>query len=182
MSKEDDIKPVAEPPPTLDRDDLVLQINLRLNLDEVAEFNAKVLRAKARRAPTETELWQLASRIYDARRARDKLIDHQLLGEPAWDMLLALYCLPGRGYLMTVTGLTHSAVVPLSTGIRWQRILQADGLIERGPQGADLRRQILSLTPKGRALMDAYLTRLYYANTPIPPDLGPNTRLASKSC
>ena len=175
MSKEEDIKPVAEPPPTLDDDDLLLQINLRIRLDEVAELKANVLRAKAREAPSQTQLWELACRIYDARRAREKLIDCELLGEPAWDMLLALYCLPARGYLMTVGGLTHSAVVPETTGIRWQRILQADGLIERGPKGADLRKQIMSLTPKGRALMDEYLTRLYYAEKPAGPP-GPPTR------
>jgi DNA-binding MarR family transcriptional regulator len=169
VSKEQDIKPVAEPPPALDSEDIKLQINLRLRLDEVAEIEAKVLRAGAERPPSQTELWQLACRIYDARRARDKLMDGELFGEPAWDMLLALYCLPARGYLMTVKGLAYSAAVPPTTGLRWQKVLQVEGFIERGPQGADLRKQILRLTPKGRALMDKYLTRLFYCDTPMPP-------------
>jgi DNA-binding MarR family transcriptional regulator len=84
-------------------------------------------------------------------------------------MLLALYCLPSRGLLMTVTSLTYSADAPLTTGHRWQKILQDDGLIERGPQGVDQRKQTMRLTKMGRALMDAYLTRLFYCATPVPP-------------
>jgi DNA-binding MarR family transcriptional regulator len=169
VSKKEDLEAMAEPPPTLHGDDLLLQINLRLKLDEVADVDAKVLRAKPLGAPGKRELCQLACRIYDARRAREKLIDSELLGEPAWDMLLALYCLPARGHMMTVTALSYSSGVAQTTALRWQEILRAEGLIERGPQGVDLRKRILRLTPKGRALMEAYLTRLYNADTPIPP-------------
>jgi DNA-binding MarR family transcriptional regulator len=172
VSKEEQIRPSTptEQPLTEDRDDDIrLQINLRLKLDEVAEIDATALRASARRAPTKRELCQLACRMYDTRRTRDKMLGRDLFGEPAWDMLLALYCLPARGELMTVTALTYSADVPQTTGHRWQQILQQEGLIERGPQGVDLRKQTLRLTPKGRSLMDAYLVRLFYSNTPIPP-------------
>ena len=172
MSKEEQVWPSALPEPaaTGDDGDVHLQINLRLRLDEVAAVNAEVLRAQARREPSRGELCQLACRIYDARRARGKVLDRELFGEPAWDMLLALYCLPTRGYLMTVTALTYSADLPQTTGHRWQKVLQHEGLIERGPQGVDLRKQTLRLTPKGRSLMDTYLTRLFYCDTPIPPN------------
>ena len=149
-------------------DEIRMQINLRLRLDQLAEEEANHLRASARRLPSRKELCRLACRIYDSRRARDKIIDRKLFGEPAWDMLLALYCLPARGEIMTVTSLSLAACVPAATGIRWQRTLTDEGLIERGPQGADLRKQFIRLTATGRAMMDRYLTHLFYCDTPVP--------------
>ena len=154
----------GEPPD----DEIRMQINLRLRLDEVAEEEANHLRASARRLPNRKELYRLACRIYDSRRARDKIIDRKLFGEPAWDMLLALYCLPARGEIMTVTSLSLAACGPQATGIRWQRTMTEEGLIERGPPGVDKRKQFIRLTAVGRAMMDRYRTHLFYCDTPVP--------------
>ena len=169
MSKQEEQKLLAREEPTEQPDVFHLQINLRFKLDEVARIEATTLSSRARRTPTRRELCQLACRIYDARRARDKVLDRKLFGEPAWDMLLALFCLPARGELMSVSALTYASAVPQSTGHRWQAMLRDEGLIERGPQGVDARRQIVRLTPNGRALMETYLTRLFYCETPVPP-------------
>lgn len=152
--------------------DLHLQINLRLHLDEIADVEAKQLKIGTRPMPTRRELCQLACRIYDARRARERLFSHTLFGEPAWDMLLALYCLPARGEIMTVSHLALASGAPQTTGYRWQAVLTEQGLIERGPQGVDRRKQSFRLTPKGRELLESYLTRLFYCATPVPPSPG----------
>ena len=159
----------SEKPDDSGSDEITLQISLRLSLDQVAEASAADLRAKAPNAPSRQALCQLACRIYDARRTRDKMLDRQLFGEPAWDMLLALYCLPARGEILSVTALAHAADVAQSTGHRWQTIMTKEGLIERGPQGVDARRQSVRLTKKGRELMQSYLSRLYFCATPVPP-------------
>jgi DNA-binding MarR family transcriptional regulator len=65
--------------------------------------------------------------------------------------------------------LAYAADICPTTGLRWQRTLQDEGLIERGPKGVDARKEMLRLTEKGRALMEQYLTRLYYCDTPVPP-------------
>lgn len=152
-----------------DPEDLHLHIDLRLELDQIADLHAEQLRSKSRRPPTRKELVRLACRIYDARRARDRMFDRKLFGEPAWDMLLALYCLPARGERLGVTALTLAANVAQATGHRWQIILTKEGLIERGPAELDARRQLLRLTEKGRKLLENYLTRLFYCDTPVPP-------------
>jgi DNA-binding MarR family transcriptional regulator len=149
-------------------DEIHMHIDLRLKLDEVTEAEAGKLKASARRFPSRKELCQLACRIYDSRRARDKMIDRRLFGEPAWDMLLSLYCLPTRGEIITVTSLSFAAHVPQSTGLRWQKRLTEEGLIERGPDGVDQRKQMIRLTPAGRLMMDRYLTHLFYCDTPAP--------------
>lgn len=146
-----------------------MQIDVRLRLDEVAEIEAERLRGGARRTPTRRELCRLACRIYDARRTRDRMLGRKLFGEPAWDMMLALYCLPARGEMLNITGLTHAANLPETTGHRWQRVLIKAGLIERGPEGIDKRKQFVRLTTKGREMLDEYLTRLFYYDMPVPP-------------
>ena len=162
--------------PVIDRDDsdpnaddIRLQIDLRLKLDEVASVEAEILRQNNDDQPTRGQLCQLACKIYDARRTRDRILSDHLFGEPAWDMLLALYCLPSRGEMLRPTALSHAAAVAETTGIRWQRILMDRDLIERGPVELPCRRQFVRLTQKGRALMDRYLTRLFFCKTPIPP-------------
>jgi DNA-binding MarR family transcriptional regulator len=174
MSKEEQLKAATGIVPGQPNEalDFEIQINLRLKLDEFAEIEATALRLNARREPSSRELWELAGRIFDARRARSKVLDAELFGEPAWDMLLALYCLPKRGLIMSVSGLNYSAEVAQTTGLRWQKLLRDEGLIERGPQEVDARRQIVRLTARGRDLMTAYLTRLFYCGVPVPPATG----------
>jgi DNA-binding MarR family transcriptional regulator len=85
-------------------------------------------------------------------------------------MLLALYGLPSRGIFLGVTTLSHAANIPPTTGLRWQKILFELGLIERGPPTRDTRQHLIGLTDKGRAIMETYLTRLYYCDTPWGDD------------
>jgi len=56
--------------------------------------------------------------------------------------------------------LSLAANVPSTTGIRWQRTLEEKGLIERRPHGLDKRLQLIGLSPRGRLLMDQYLSGL----------------------
>jgi hypothetical protein len=55
----------------------------------------------------------------------------KLFGEPGWDIMLALYCLPARGERLAVTALAFAAAASQTTALRWQAILQDEGLIER---------------------------------------------------
>lgn len=135
-------------------------IDLRQHLDELVEVEIERLQAGVRRAPTGKKLRKLASNIYAQRRLRDRIIGERLFGEPAWDMLLALYIFPARGEMLTVSSLSYAAEVPQATGIRWQKILTDQRLIERGPDGVDARKKFLRLTPAGRTMMDRILTRM----------------------
>ena len=173
LSHDKKIPPLAERieegAPEHSPDDLLVQVNLRLKLDEIAEVEAVALRAQAPRLPTDGELRRLAKRIYDARRTRDKVLDRNLFGEPAWDMLLALSYMPAQGKFLSVSGLSHVSGVPETTALRWQEVLTREGLIERGPDELEFIR----LTERGRSLMDGYLSRLW-AEAPVAPlnDLG----------
>lgn len=171
MSRQDKLRtPVATEGPEGPDDDFMLEVNLRLRLDEVADLEAELVRISARRQPCQKELRRLARKIYDARRLRDRLLDQKLFGEPAWDMLLALYHLPALGHMITTTGLCCCSAVPLTTALRWLKILEKDGLLERGPHIDDGRMQLVRLTKEGRALLDRYLTRLLQCERATPLD------------
>ena len=150
-------------------DDDQLQIHLRLGLDEIAAVEGEELRKTSTpEQPTEHELLDLAERLYESRRRRDRMFTVKLFGEPAWDMLLALYYMPRRGIMLGVMSLGHAANIPPTTGVRWQKVLEEQGFIERGPKVTDSRQQLVRLTETGRALMSKYLIRLYYCNEGLP--------------
>lgn len=166
VSRQDKLDPskIDEGLPETPADDDRLQIDLRLGLDQVAAAEEERLRAVPRRRPARSELQELALRLYDARRGRDRMFNEDLFGEPGWDMLLALYALPKRGVILGVTSLAHAANVPPTTSLRWQKLLTDEGLIERGPQVSDNRRQLVRLTSKGKMMMDKYMLRLFYCD------------------
>jgi DNA-binding MarR family transcriptional regulator len=64
--------------------------------------------------------------------------------------------------MLGVTSLSHAANVVPTTGLRWQKVLFEEGLIERGPHVRDSRQQLVRLTDKGRRMMEKYLIRLFY--------------------
>ena len=172
MSREEKFSVPEDPSsPREDIDgDFDLQINLRLRLDEVADVEEVELRRRPKPPPGRRQLCQLAKHIHESRRLRNKMLDRRLFGEPAWDMLLALYFMPAHGQMITVTSLAYVADTAPTTGMRWQKILEESGLIIRGPNiDGDRRRILLRLSDNGRELMEAYLTRLYYPSLPSPP-------------
>lgn len=97
----------------------------------------------------EPMMLRLAEAEYAARRTRSKFIDSDLLGEPAWDILLDLVIHRIKGKRVSVTSLCIAAAVPPTTGLRWISQLQGEGLLERQDSEADRRRAFISLTDEG---------------------------------
>jgi DNA-binding MarR family transcriptional regulator len=145
-----------------------VQITLRLASDGSLGIGQSPAGDRLQKVPSHEELSDLGARIYQARRTRDRMLGGELFGEPAWDMLLALYCLPSEGERLSVTGLTYAAELPQTTGYRWQTILMERGLIERVPDLGDARRLYVILTDNGRKLLDNYLTRLFNCGSVVP--------------
>jgi DNA-binding MarR family transcriptional regulator len=107
------------------------------------------------------KLTKLACVMYETRRTRSRFLNGTLLGEPVWDMLLALYCLASRGEALSVSGLCLAADVPPTTALRWAQLMEQKKLIERKRDPKDGRRTYLSLTDEGDAVLSAYLSSIY---------------------
>ena len=161
MSYEQSIKlPSIQTSVKNDRKDLHLHIDLRLDANDLAALERETTQGDCV-TPSREQLIAIAWKIYEARRTRYRMLDRDLLGEPAWDMLLALYCLPERGERLSVSSLSLAAELPQSTGHRWQFILAQRELIDQVADPSDGRRQFIELSNKGRDLLESYLTQLF---------------------
>lgn len=100
-----------------------------------------------------------AVEIYRSRRRRDAAFgqDADLFGEPAWDILLDLLDADAHGRRISVTSASLASSVPATTGLRMIAILEERGLVVRTDDPRDRRRSHVSLTGKGRAVMQAAL-------------------------
>jgi DNA-binding MarR family transcriptional regulator len=99
--------------------------------------------------------------ILKARLDRSRFIPSDLLADPAWDMLLALYAAELGQQRVPVSSLCMASNVPMTTALRWIAHLEREKLIERGPDPLDARRFFLSLTRKA-----AEALAQYFAETP----------------
>ena len=94
----------------------------------------------------ELGLHELASAIWDARQARQKYFPGELFADPAWDILLGLYCARNRGERITVTTVAQSFGLAQATSFRWLNELEKAGLVERVRDPGHRRRVFVTLT------------------------------------
>lgn len=103
----------------------------------------------------------VAREVYAERRRRHKFLPADLFGEPTWDILLDLYIALREERRVPTTSACIGAHVPPTTALRWLRILEARGLVEREDDGRDGRRTFVCLTQRGVTAMDASLASLH---------------------
>jgi DNA-binding transcriptional ArsR family regulator len=106
---------------------------------------------------TSEALLAFARETYAIRRRRDRHLPGDLFGEPTWDILLDLYVATREGRPVPTTSACIGANVPPTTALRWLRILEARGLVEREDDGRDGRRTFVRLSARGLAAMDNWL-------------------------
>jgi DNA-binding transcriptional ArsR family regulator len=102
----------------------------------------------------------IARETYAVRRRRHKALPADLFGEPTWDILLDLYIAAREDRRVPTTSACIGAHVPPTTALRWLRILEARGLVEREDDGRDGRRTFVRLSDGGLGAMDKTLEML----------------------
>ena len=100
----------------------------------------------------------LAREIFRARQRRTNYVSKAMLGEPAWDMLLALYIDDRDGPRLSVGRLATISGAPMTTALRWIDYLAKERLVTRQPHPTDRRSEILELTDRARSALDQYLS------------------------
>lgn len=98
-----------------------------------------------------------ARRVIAERRKRIGIFGISMFGEPAWDMLLALYTEDGRQRL-TVGKLVNATGHAPTTALRWLDYLETQGFIRREPHPLDRRSTFVDLVDKGYNALDAYFS------------------------
>lgn len=98
----------------------------------------------------------IAREMYLRRLTRSRFVKGDMFGEPAWDMLLALYAAELTGVRYTVTQVSSYAGTPATTSLRWIDYLETHGYVVRTPSVNDRRCYNLELSDDARKDLDAY--------------------------
>lgn len=103
------------------------------------------------------DLKACARRLYEERKGRVSHFGLQMFGEPAWEMLLILYLEEG-GERKAQARLVEISGASRSTGQRWIDYLVRKDFARREEHPTDKRRNFISLSDKGRRLLELYLS------------------------
>ena len=102
------------------------------------------------------QLLSRACEIIANRRRRLELFGKDIVGEPAWEMLLLLYIAEATNRY-TVSQLAQLSGSSKSTGARWIDHLEQRQLIEKDQHPTDRRMAFVRLSSKGRSALELYL-------------------------
>ena len=111
-------------------------------------------------APAGQSLADMARELYSERRRRDEFFPDGLFGEPAWDLLLALYSAHDEGRRVRQLDVMSAARVPATTAIRLVADLKQRGLIATHRDAVDRRLVFVELSAEGLERMTHYLSTL----------------------
>ncbi len=108
------------------------------------------------------QLVEKARLVFNQRKRRGEFLTKKMLGEPGWDILLVLYISAFSGPKQTVGTLSDRIAKPLTTTIRWVDELEGEGLIVRTRHSLDSRIFLLTLTDKGRQVLNDYFMTMSF--------------------
>lgn len=107
---------------------------------------------------SQDRLLTLARDMLRFRKRRTALFNKSMFGEPAWDMLLALYASSFDGPRHSVGRLGTLSGAPQTTALRWLDYLVMEKLVVRLPNPTDRRSDFVELSDKGRTTLEKYLS------------------------
>ena len=131
-------------------------------------WSLKTAQPSSKRSRANSERRILAERarvIFDRRKLRKQFLNPAILGEPAFDLLLALY-MPGPSPMMPVHALAERIVACVAVTIRWLKFLVNEGMVltiedrDADPAGA----LTAALTDKARVTLDEYFRTAGHVN------------------
>lgn len=117
---------------------------------DIDEFSTERLRLFA----------HMARQEYESRFSRTSIINRNIFGEPAWDMLLDLFVARVEGVRLSVKAVCIASQVPPTTALRWITVLENEGLVDKSQDSADGRRLWIELSDLGMHRMFAYFKDL----------------------
>lgn len=101
-----------------------------------------------------------AKALIAERKRRSQFLSKSVFGEPAWDMLLALYVADFAGEELTVGKLINLTETPQTTALRWIDYLEKERLVVRQVDPDNRRVVLMQLLEKGQDVLDSYLSTL----------------------
>ena len=104
---------------------------------------------------------QTASRLLEERRLRGEHLPlSDLLGEPAWDVLLFIFVSQAKGKGAKVEGLAFASRIPVAHALRWLERLESREMVFAYRDEENDGEVFLRLTSKGHSAMSQYLHQI----------------------
>jgi DNA-binding MarR family transcriptional regulator len=128
----------------------------RLTAPTPSESDGSV--AESRNALSSVARFSLA-----VRQERNQHFSPAMFGEPAWDLLLALYVEQAENETPTASMLAKAAGIPITTALRWMDYLEEKRLIERERSSFDRRVSTVTLSESGRIRLEGYFAEVLAA-------------------
>jgi len=94
--------------------------------------------------------------LLTVRRLRLDIFGSELFGEPAWDMLLALYEAHLEQRALSKSSLHLASMAPWPTALRWMDRLECRQLLKYHRDPHDARRTLVELSEDGLKSMERY--------------------------
>jgi len=127
-----------------------------LHARQVLSFILKFANEDKSLSTFESQRAQLARELYQNRRSRERHFDAELFADPAWDILLILYCASHSQQRLSVSSVCISAAVPATTALRWIGQLCRQELICKAKSPTDGRVTWLFLADQAGQRLDRY--------------------------
>lgn len=115
-------------------------------------------RSSANETHSRENLLAVARFTLTMRQARAEHFSPAMFGEPAWDVLLALYVTQADNPAPAVSSLAKTAGIAITTAFRWVDYLEKKRLIERQRSSDDGRALTVALSNNARSRLEAYFT------------------------
>jgi DNA-binding MarR family transcriptional regulator len=96
--------------------------------------------------------------IMRVRQERNSLFPEKLFSDPAWDILLYLLLAELEGRSVSISAACFASGIPPTTGLRWLRNLEMNGVIIRENDPADTRRGLLRLAEVTRSKLLMFIS------------------------
>ncbi len=96
---------------------------------------------------------RLVRSLIRCRQMRMRFFNSELFADPAWDMLLDLTAARGEHRRVSITSLCLASGVPTTTALRWIKLLEQAGAVERIEDDTDRRRAFVALSEHGAEAM-----------------------------
>lgn len=110
--------------------------------------------------PENEDLTSAATELLAMRRRRDRVISDRIVGEAAWDILLAAFSSPN--VIMQTKELCALSAAPEATTIRWLQVLERNGFLEKAvhPIRNDQRATYYRLSTHGKDIVQHALAAM----------------------
>ena len=123
--------------------------------------DSSMLMRRAKEEARRQLLLERARATMEMRQLRHKFFNPAMFGEPAFDMLLALYAIEARPPMVPLRVLSPQIGISEYSAVRWLKFLVSEGLALSAGGNGDRGSIQAAITGKGRVAMDEYLKALH---------------------